>query len=96
MANRLWRNGVRVYFYKGMSHVKAAIYDGWAVVGSANFDKMSLFVNQEMSLGISDPSFVAELEERLFEKDFTHSEEMQEERDVSWTAFIVDSLTNQL
>ena len=96
MANRLWRNGVRVYFYKGMSHVKAAIYDGWAVVGSANFDKMSLFVNQEMSLGISDPSFVAELEERLFEKDFASSDEMDKERDVAWNSFIVSILTNQL
>ena len=96
MANKLWRNGVRVYFYKGMTHVKAALYDGWAVVGSANFDKMSLFVNQEMSLGISDPAFVAELEERLFEKDFAYSEEMTKERDVAWTGFIVGALTNQL
>ena len=96
MANKLWRNGVRVYFYKGMTHVKAALYDGWAVVGSANFDKMSLFVNQEMSLGVSDPAFVAELEERLFEKDFAYSEEMTKERDVAWTGFIVGVLTNQL
>ena len=96
MANKLWRNGVRVYFYKGMTHVKAALYDGWAVVGSANFDKMSLFVNQEMSLGISDPAFITELEERLFEKDFANSEEMTKERDVAWTGFIVGALTNQL
>lgn len=96
MANKLWRNGVRVYFYKAMSHVKAAIYDGWAVVGSANFDKMSLFINQEMSLGISDPVFVKELEERLFEKDFANSEEMTEERKVGWNSFIVGALTNQL
>ncbi|MBQ7907927.1 MAG: phosphatidylserine/phosphatidylglycerophosphate/cardiolipin synthase family protein [Elusimicrobiaceae bacterium] len=96
MANKLWRNGVRVYFYKGMSHVKAAIYDGWAVVGSANFDKMSLFINQEMSLGISDSSFVKELELRLFEKDFLNSEEMMQERSVGWNSFIVGALTNQL
>lgn len=96
MANQLWRNGVRVYFYKGMSHVKAALYDGWAVVGSANFDKMSLFVNQEMSLGISDPTFVAELEKRLFEKDFSDSNEMHAPRDVAWTSFVVDALANQL
>ena len=96
MANKLWNNGVRVYFYKGMSHVKAALYDGWAVVGSANFDKMSLFVNQEMSLGISDPDFVRELEERLFEKDFAQSEEMVRERKVGWASFVVGALTNQL
>ncbi len=96
MANKLWRNGVRVYFYKGMSHIKAAIYDGWAVVGSANFDKMSLFVNQEMSLGISDPVFVKELEERLFEVDFAASEEMTRERKQGWGAFIVGALSNQV
>ena len=40
----LVRNGIRVYAYPGMTHVKAALYDGWACVGSANFDKMSLHV----------------------------------------------------
>lgn len=96
MANKLFRNGVRVYFYNGMSHVKAALYDGWAVIGSSNFDKMSLFINTEMSLGISDPSFVAELETRLFEKDFANSVLMEQEGETSWTYFIVDALTNQL
>ena len=95
-ANQLWRNGVQVYFYNGMSHVKAALYDGWAVVGSANFDKMSLFINAEMSVGIDDPAFVAELEKRLFEKDFAHSKPMTQELDIGWASFLVDALTNQL
>lgn len=95
-ANQLFNNGVKVYFYNGMSHVKAALYDGWAVVGSANFDKMSLFINSEMSLGIDDPVFVAELEQRLFEKDFTHSKPMTQELDIGWASFLVDALTNQL
>ncbi|MBO5011775.1 MAG: phosphatidylserine/phosphatidylglycerophosphate/cardiolipin synthase family protein [Elusimicrobiaceae bacterium] len=96
MANKLFKNGVRVYFYNGMSHVKAAVYDGWAVVGSANFDKMSLYVNKEMSLGISDPAFVSELTERLFEKDFENSEEMTEPMELAWTYFLINGLTNQL
>lgn len=96
MANKLFKNGIRVYFYKGMSHVKAAVFDGWAVVGTANFDKMSLYVNKEMSLGIYDPSFVSELTERLFEKDFMQSEEMTAPLDLSWTHVIVNGLTNQL
>lgn len=95
-ANQLFRNGIDVYFYNGMSHVKAALYDGWAVVGSANFDKMSLFINGEMSLGIDDPAFVAELESRLFEKDFARSKRMTQELDTGWASFIVDALTNQL
>lgn len=96
MANRLFKNGVRVYFYNKMSHVKAAVYDGWAVVGSANFDKMSLYVNKEMSLGICDPAFVRELTTRLFEKDFENSEEMTKPLELSWTYFLINGLTNQL
>ena len=96
MANKLFKNGVRVYFYNGMSHVKAAVFDGFAVVGSANFDKMSLYVNREMSLGIYDPSFVSQLTERLFEKDFNNSQEMTAPLDLSWTHAIINGLTNQL
>ena len=96
MANKLLKNGVRVYFYNGMSHVKAALYDGWAVVGTANFDKMSLYINKEMSLGISAPAFVHELETRLFEKDFENSQELTEPLDIAWTSVIITALTNQL
>ncbi len=96
IANQLFNNGIRVYFYKGMTHVKAAVYDGWAVVGSANFDKMSLHVNREMSLGIEDPSFVAELVERLFEKDFENSQEMTRPLELSWTYAVITSVAGQL
>ncbi len=96
MANRLFRNGIKVYFYNGMSHVKAALYDDWAIIGSANFDKMSLFVNNEMSLGISDADFVKELETRLFEKDFKDSELMTKKLEINWAWKVVDALTNQL
>ena len=61
------RNGVRVYAYPGMTHVKAALYDGWAIVGSANFDKLSLRVNGETSVATSDPAFVAALRRDLFD-----------------------------
>lgn len=96
MANKLLRNGIKVYFYNGMSHVKAAIYDNWALIGSANFDKMSLFINKEMSIGISDPKFVEELNERLFVVDFNNSSLMLEEIQMDWAYHIVDALTNQL
>lgn len=96
MANKLWRNGIKVYFYNGMSHVKAALYDDWAIVGSANFDKMSLFINNEMSLGIDDPAFVKELQTRLFEKDFKDSKLMDKEIEMNWAWQIVNALTNQL
>lgn len=91
-TNILIRNGIRVYMYKGMTHIKAAIFDDWASIGSANYDRYSLYVNQEMNLGISDPSFVKELEERLFEEDFKRSEEVTEPFSIALTTYISNAL----
>lgn len=74
--NTMLRNGIRVYIYPGMSHVKAAIYDGWACFGSANFDKLSLQINEELNLGTSDPNIVGELLARVFIPDFETSEQI--------------------
>ena len=52
--NRMLENGIRVYRFPGMSHVKAAVIDGWASVGTANYDKLSLQVNKEVNLATSD------------------------------------------
>src|SRR5208337_5665420 len=36
LANYLLEHGVQVYFYPGMTHVKALLVDDWACLGSAN------------------------------------------------------------
>ena len=95
-ANALVRNGVRVFVFPGMTHVKAALYDGWACIGSANFDKLSLRVNQEVNVGTSDPRFVARLERELFERDFARSQEMAQPRSIGWGAYLASFLANQL
>ena len=56
--NTLLEYGVRVYIYPGMSHIKAAVYDGWVCVGTANFDKLSFKVNRELNVGTSDSRIV--------------------------------------
>jgi cardiolipin synthase len=89
-------NGVRVFAYPGMTHVKAAIYDGWAVVGSANFDKLSLRVNGETCIATSDPGFVGALRRELFERDFARSTEILEPPPVGWTTYIADFVADQL
>jgi len=76
--NTMLRNGIRVFRYPGMTHVKAAVYDGWACLGSANFDKLSLEVNHEINLGTSHPATVGNLLEQLFYPDFEKSEELFE------------------
>ena len=91
-ANILIKNGIRVYMYKGMTHVKAGIFDNWASIGSANYDRYSLYINQEMNLGISDPGFVKELEERLFNEDFKNSEELTEPFSIAFTTYISNAL----
>jgi len=90
------RNGIRVYAYPGMTHVKAAAYDGWAVVGSANFDKLSLRVNGETNLATSDPAFAATLRRDLFERDFARSREITTPPRVGWTTYISDFVADQL
>lgn len=71
-------HGLRVYVYPGMTHVKAAVYDGWACLGSANFDKLSLQINQEINLAFSDPATVEALLEQVFYPDFASSTELKE------------------
>src|SRR5208283_1658799 len=73
VAGDLVRNGIRVYAYPGMTHVKAAIYDGWACLGSANLEKMSLRVSQELDVAFSDPAAVNRLKRDLFETDFNRA-----------------------
>ena len=74
--NTLLKHGVRVYEYPGMSHVKAAIFDGWASVGSANFDKLSLKVNKELNLATSDPDTINALLDQVFIPDMMMSREI--------------------
>jgi cardiolipin synthase len=96
VAGDLLRNGIRVYAYPGMTHVKAALYDGWACVGSANFDKMSLRVGQELDIGFSDPATTERLKQELFEKDFAHSHEVTKPSATTWFDSVVKTFTDQL
>lgn len=83
-ANTLLKYGVRVYVYPGMSHVKAAIYDGWLCIGSANMDKMSFRVQREMNIASSDPEFARLAIEKVFDKDFAAAEELTSPLPENW------------
>ena len=95
-ANQLLESGVRVYVYPGILHAKAAVFDGWACLGSANFDKASFKRNRELNIATSHPEAVDELIERLFHVDFEISRELTEPIPGKWTDRLVEILTDQL
>jgi cardiolipin synthase len=95
-ANLLLENGVRVYVYPGQLHAKAAIYDGWACVGSANLDKASFKRNRELNIATSHPEAVNELLEQLFLPDFKMSKEVIERIPQKWSDRLSEMLTDQL
>lgn len=95
-ANTMFRSGIRVFFYPGMSHIKAAVYDGWLCTGSANFDKLSLVDNLELNLATSDSKTVESILESLFEADFKESKEMTEPLDQGWKERLAEFLAEHL
>lgn len=96
MANEMVSHGIRVYEYPGMTHVKAAIYDGWACLGSANMEKMSLRVSQELDVAFSDPATVNELKRNLFEKDFGAAREIKAPVPMNWMDLFVKAFADQI
>jgi len=94
--NTLLEHGIRVYEYPGMSHVKAAIFDGWASVGSANFDKLSLKINKELNLATSDPETVNALLDQVFIPDLMVSREINAPVDVTVTTHLAEIMVDEL
>jgi cardiolipin synthase len=95
-ANTMLRHGIRVFVYPGMSHVKAAVYDGWACFGSANFDYLSLRVNKELNLATSHAPAVDALVAQLFQPDFVRSIELTEPLPSNWSDYLVEMLADFL
>ncbi|MCI0738957.1 MAG: phosphatidylserine/phosphatidylglycerophosphate/cardiolipin synthase family protein [Gemmataceae bacterium] len=95
-ANYLLRHGVRVYFYPGMTHVKAMQIDGWTCFGSANFDALSLRLNREANLATSDSAFAARFKKEVFDTDFARCRELKESVPVGWNDHLGDVILNQL
>ena len=79
-----------------MSHINAAICDGWLCTGSANFDKLSLKDNLELNVATSYQPAVRHFEEVLFEKDFKKSKEMQEPLKTTLKKLLAEIVAEQL
>jgi len=92
VANYLRQHGVRVYFYPGMTHVKALLVDGWACLGSGNMTHLSLDLSQEQNVATSDPAFAARVKHDLFDEDFARSYELNQSISVDWVDFMADTV----
>lgn len=95
-ANAMLEHGIRVFIYPGMSHIKAAVFDGWACIGSANWDRWSFRINKELNIATSEPAAVAELERRLFKPDFANSVELVEPFPERWTDHLLEVVGDYL
>jgi len=91
-ANYFVKNGVRVFIYPGMTHIKALIVDGWVLFGSANYNKLSMRTVQEVNLATSHAETVENLRRELFEVDFQKSFELKEPMQVDWTDQVAETI----
>ena len=59
----LLRKGIKIWEYKKtLLHQKVIVVDGeWSCVGSTNFDRRALQLNDEISIGVLDPAIAAQL-----------------------------------
>lgn len=95
-ARNLLRAGVKVYHYPGMTHLKAMICDGWATVGAANLDTISLRINRELNLSFSDPRLVQALADSVFVPDFAASKPLKLEDTKRPLAPLIETIADQL
>ncbi len=73
--------GVEIYEYtRGQQHAKTITIDGcWSLVGTANFDARSVFLNFEVGLSLYDTGLAEQLEFH-FDSDLTFSKRIELEQ----------------
>ncbi|MFT5905224.1 MAG: cardiolipin synthase [Cryomorphaceae bacterium] len=95
-VHSLLKSGAKVYAYPKFTHVKALIVDDWVCVGSANFDALSMRINEEINIAFTDKKKADELVNGLFRKDIKKSTRLYEMKiskiKKAWLKPIVDQL----
>jgi cardiolipin synthase len=76
LFGRLLKAGVKIFEYKKtLLHQKVIIVDGiWSCIGSTNFDRRALQLNDEVSMGVLDPALATQLK-AVFENDMQFAEQ---------------------
>ncbi|AKM20607.1 cardiolipin synthase [Geobacillus sp. FSL K6-0789] len=72
---QMLKAGARIYrFYQGFYHAKTIVVDEeWCDVGTANFDRRSLFLNGEINCYVFDRAFT-QVVKRAIQRDLTRAE----------------------
>lgn len=96
VARRLIQAGGKAYSYPRMTHMKVMICDGWATVGSANLDTLSMRINREMNLSFNDPAEIQRLVDRVFQPDFRASKPIRLSDTTSPIAPLAEAIADQL
>ncbi len=95
-ADSMIKAGAKVYAYPKFSHVKALVVDDWVCVGSANFDALSMRINEELNISFTGKRLAEDLISRLFKKDIANSKRLYEieysRLEKSWLKPIADQL----
>ena len=74
--NQLLKKGIEIYRYKAMIHAKTVSIDNdWGLIGTLNFDNISLRYNFEIGLITTNRLCIQELNE-LFEQDTKNSNKL--------------------
>ncbi|MDP9362282.1 MAG: cardiolipin synthase [Acidobacteriota bacterium] len=72
----LLKSGIKIFEYKKtLLHQKVIIVDGvWSCVGSTNFDRRAMQLNDEVSMGVLDPALATQLK-AVFASDMQFAEQ---------------------
>ncbi|QJE96397.1 phospholipase D-like domain-containing protein [Luteolibacter luteus] len=95
-ARGLIQAGAKVYRYPRMTHMKVMVCDGWASVGSANLDTLSLRINRELNLAFSDATAIRSLESAVFQPDFRASRLVKLEETQAPGGALAETIADQL
>jgi len=95
-AKVLMEAGVKIYRYPIMTHMKVMVCDGWATMGSANLDTLSMRINRELNISFSDAAEVERLVSTVFRPDFARSKRLGPKDVQSFTSGFAEAIADQL
>lgn len=95
-ANGLIQAGAKVFIYPKMTHMKIMVCDDWVCFGSANLDTLSLRINRELNLAFFHHATVKELEETVFQPDFSRSRRIRLAETAALANGLAETIADQL